>query len=255
MLRFFRNMRQVLVPEHRLARFFLYSVGEIVLVVVGIVFALAIDNWNEDRNRLEDAQKHLITLSQNVEEDMVQIRDLNAMMDTIERYSDVLFDQLKTLTPVDNNTQLYLTYLGFEMSLNPNRSGLEMINNDGLMAYLDEDVQAMILTYYTLLDHIHSREEITNSFIKDKYEVFLIEEYNVIFNKTNPLPLLADFYSDDPRIPEPLNEEKLLSDKSLETLVFARTYQSRRQKELYEETLELANQLINRIKAQLNPKQ
>jgi hypothetical protein len=40
-------MRQVLVPENRLGRYFLYAVGEILLVVVGILIALQVSKWNE----------------------------------------------------------------------------------------------------------------------------------------------------------------------------------------------------------------
>lgn len=49
MLRFFRKMRNALVPENRFGRYFLYALGEIVLVVIGIVIALQINNWNEKR--------------------------------------------------------------------------------------------------------------------------------------------------------------------------------------------------------------
>jgi len=247
MLRFFRKMRQTLVPEKRLGRYFLYSVGEVVLVVIGILIALGIDNWNENQNRISSAQKHLETLHQNIEEDMDQLRHLNSTMDTIMLYAYALTDQFKTLKPLDENTQLYIIYLLFENNLSPNRSGIEMIHTDGLMSYLDDDIRNMILRYYTLLDQIHSREEIANTFIKTKYESYLIDQYHEIFNKNNPLGIMREFYLNDPRISQNLNKEKLLADKKLEALVFGRIFQTMKQMELYDETLNLASQLIKRI--------
>lgn len=49
MLRFFRKMRQALVPENRFGRYFFYAIGEIVLVVIGILIALQINKWNEEK--------------------------------------------------------------------------------------------------------------------------------------------------------------------------------------------------------------
>jgi len=48
MLRFFSKMRYKLAAENRVARYMRYAIGEILLVVIGIVIALQINNWNED---------------------------------------------------------------------------------------------------------------------------------------------------------------------------------------------------------------
>ncbi len=49
MIRFFRHLRQRLLTENQINRYLLYAVGEIVLVVIGILLALQLNNWNEDR--------------------------------------------------------------------------------------------------------------------------------------------------------------------------------------------------------------
>ena len=49
MLRFLRQIRQRLLTENRASKYLLYAVGEIMLVVIGILIALQIDNWNEKR--------------------------------------------------------------------------------------------------------------------------------------------------------------------------------------------------------------
>ena len=55
MLKFFRSIRQNLLTEDRTTKYFKYAIGEIVLVVIGILIALQINNWNEQRkaNTLE----------------------------------------------------------------------------------------------------------------------------------------------------------------------------------------------------------
>jgi hypothetical protein len=56
MIKFFRKIRQKLVAENRFSKYLIYAIGEIVLVVIGILIALSINNWNEDRkNRIAEA--------------------------------------------------------------------------------------------------------------------------------------------------------------------------------------------------------
>ena len=47
MIKFFRKIRQRLLSENKLSKYFLYAIGEIVLVVMGILIALQINNNNE----------------------------------------------------------------------------------------------------------------------------------------------------------------------------------------------------------------
>lgn len=49
MIKFFRRIRQQLLSENKFSKYLLYAIGEIVLVVFGILIALGINNWNENR--------------------------------------------------------------------------------------------------------------------------------------------------------------------------------------------------------------
>jgi len=49
MIKFFRNIRKTLMTEGKTSKYLKYAIGEIVLVVIGILIALQINNWNEYR--------------------------------------------------------------------------------------------------------------------------------------------------------------------------------------------------------------
>ena len=49
MLNFFRKIRYNLIESGKSTRYFKYAIGEIILVVIGILIALSINNWNEER--------------------------------------------------------------------------------------------------------------------------------------------------------------------------------------------------------------
>ncbi len=49
MIKFFRNIRRKLATENKVASYLRYAIGEVILVVVGILIALQVNNWNEER--------------------------------------------------------------------------------------------------------------------------------------------------------------------------------------------------------------
>jgi uncharacterized protein YbgA (DUF1722 family) len=49
MIKFFRKIRYNLMEKNKTGKYFKYAIGEIVLVVIGILIALSINNWNEKR--------------------------------------------------------------------------------------------------------------------------------------------------------------------------------------------------------------
>lgn len=61
MIKFFRNIRKKLLNEGKTTKYFSYAIGEIVLVVIGILLALQINNWNEHRK--EEASKKKLMLN------------------------------------------------------------------------------------------------------------------------------------------------------------------------------------------------
>ena len=57
MIKFFRKIRQKMIKENRASKYILYAVGEIVLVVIGILIALQINDWKQiSENRTEESK-------------------------------------------------------------------------------------------------------------------------------------------------------------------------------------------------------
>jgi len=73
MIKFFRKIRQNLLWEGKTGKYFKYAVGEIILVVIGILIALQINNWYEDRKLIvkeKETYKNIIT---DLKRDLVQL--------------------------------------------------------------------------------------------------------------------------------------------------------------------------------------
>ena len=65
MISFLRKIRQKLLSQNRVTRYLVYALGEIFLVVIGILIALSINNWNENtsefvKSLLDDESFHVV---------------------------------------------------------------------------------------------------------------------------------------------------------------------------------------------------
>jgi hypothetical protein len=79
MLPFFRRIRKKLADEKQILKYSRYAIGEIVLVVIGILIALQINNWNEDQK----SRKKELTYLENIRADlMMNIDELNIFIDS-----------------------------------------------------------------------------------------------------------------------------------------------------------------------------
>jgi hypothetical protein len=69
MIKFFRKIRQKLLSENRFSKYFIYAIGEILLVVIGILIALSINNWNEFKKERITERDFLISIQNDLKQD------------------------------------------------------------------------------------------------------------------------------------------------------------------------------------------
>ncbi len=79
MISLFRKIRQKLLSQNRITQYLTYAVGEILLVVIGILIALQVNNWNENRKN----QREGVAILRNLKSELTE--DFSMMAYTIER--------------------------------------------------------------------------------------------------------------------------------------------------------------------------
>ena len=88
MIKFFRKIRYDLMEKNKTGKYFKYAIGEIILVVLGILIALQINNWNENRKALitENALYSSIVSDLGVDKDK-----LNIVLEGLKSFKDTQF--------------------------------------------------------------------------------------------------------------------------------------------------------------------
>ena len=110
MIKFFRKIRQNLLSEDKNGTYFKYAIGEIILVVIGILIALQINNASQQKTNREQVESILKNVYYNLESDMAN--PINRWMEFCE-----LKDSLNTLVLTKD-----LTYQDYELSGQGSRS-------------------------------------------------------------------------------------------------------------------------------------
>jgi len=72
MLTFFRRIRKGFLDGGRTSKYLLYAIGEIALVVIGILIALQINNWNEEQKKIDTIKVYLQNLVEDIRDDLVR---------------------------------------------------------------------------------------------------------------------------------------------------------------------------------------
>ena len=70
MIKFFRKIRQSLLAEGKAGKYLKYAIGEIILVMIGILLALQVNNWNENRKQEKTQYESLYKLKLDLEHDL-----------------------------------------------------------------------------------------------------------------------------------------------------------------------------------------
>ncbi|WP_455168788.1 DUF6090 family protein [Aegicerativicinus sediminis] len=99
MIKFFRKIRLKLLAENKLSKYLIYAVGEIILVVIGILIALQINNWNENEKLLKLEKEILEEVKIGLESDFLNIKKV------IEDHQTFMNSQEKIIDWIENEKQ------------------------------------------------------------------------------------------------------------------------------------------------------
>ena len=141
MLKFFRRIRQSLLSENKFSKYLLYAIGEIILVVIGILIALQINNWNAQRQLDKEEQKMLKILTSEFQYNQ---NELNRNIEKATRLKNradsllLLFQQPKELA--DSNRLRYLTgSLSAYSTFDPSNGALTNLISSGALNLIKND--------------------------------------------------------------------------------------------------------------------
>ena len=172
MINFFRKIRHELMGKNKTGKYFKYAIGEILLVVVGILIALQINNWNEQR-KLDTEEKYL--LNELLQEFQINLSDVIKDDITNSSTKDAAIGIMSMIQEksIQNNTSkldsLFIVVFGYS-SYNASTGVLdEIISSGKLRAIKDVKLKTLLTQWSGIIENqkedIIVRTEYINDFV------------------------------------------------------------------------------------------
>ncbi len=168
MIKFFRRIRQRLLSENppagragKFSKYLIYAIGEIVLVVIGILIALSINNWNETRKLRNQELKYLKNLQSDIELNIADITEfLNSGNSSIESANKVLdYYEGKPLEDLnDLNYHATNVYVWYRFTIHDN-TYQELINSGNIAIISNDSIKNGLLNLQALYNKLKSEED------------------------------------------------------------------------------------------------
>ena len=140
MIKFFRRIRQSLINENRMGKYFKYAIGEILLVVIGILIALQVNNWNNKRLERKKEQTILINLRSDFNENLAEYNRIYESSTESYKSSIKLLEIIKgdsEINPLEIEVLLNSICNGF-YSLDLNAASIDEIKSSGSLNIIED---------------------------------------------------------------------------------------------------------------------
>jgi hypothetical protein len=139
MIKFFRHIRQNLILENKTGKYLKYAIGEIVLVVIGILIALQINNWNETKKEQAMTNKYLSGFVSDLEKDRAQLDNLINVRKKQSASAKALLNMIETNEYDLDSFYSHFYYLFPFYRFTPNSNTLEEVLNSSHLRFITDD--------------------------------------------------------------------------------------------------------------------
>ncbi len=220
MIKFFRRIRQKLLSENKFTKYIFYAIGEIVLVVIGILIALGINNWNEKRKEVNFELQLLYSFKDGLKKDL---QDLEGNVRWHKRglaaADTILFalenDKDYDIDKIARNFSDFMTPTFFRYST----SAFETLKSKGITTISNKQLRDAIIGVY---DSQYNFFLVNERYFVDELERGFAEVFPTRFESAYDYDLTKP---DFPGSLRPLNFEALKKDQ--EMLYYIRSTQNR----------------------------
>lgn len=195
MIKLFRKIRQNLLMENNNSRYFKYAIGEILLVVIGILIALQINNWNDDRKQKLVDQKYFQNLKNDLIGDTERLDQMITYSEEKVKAAKRMMSQIKQ----DSIGSLYefsddMRTLLFVDEFRPDQSTYNEMKSSGSFSKLQNDSLKlkMLKLQKTYIDIASLQEHMRydfNIFIEN-FEQYVDWSKYFDLNRSNPAQLI-----------------------------------------------------------------
>ena len=175
MIKFFRQIRQQLVMENKTSKYLKYAIGEIVLVMIGILLALQINNWNETRKDRVFEVKMLLEIKKALEQDYKFFSEhlIGRRNKTVQNAVNYFKTSILNDSILKDSMEFHFHRLIHGLQITYNRGPYDALKTSGLDRVSNDSLRNRLIYVY--------------DFIYPRYEGLIMINQEDYFKKGEPL--------------------------------------------------------------------
>jgi hypothetical protein len=257
MIKFFRKIRQKLLTENKFSKYLIYAIGEIVLVVIGILIALQINNWNEERKQTIEEIETLKNIKSDFENTIIEFEENNNFRKRIISTTKVFYDLIHIEQNDYSNRQL--DSLMADLFINPTYNGqsetLNILFNSGKINIISNDSikNALVLWPQQVEDMTEDEIYSSNILYKDLYP--LLKRYVSIYDINNSINYKGlSLFNNPNQSSTPIDYDGLINDREFEGTLSSRELPLSVSLIQTNELIEIAKEIIRLIEDEISDK-
>lgn len=197
MIKFFRKIRLQLLTENKFNKYLIYAIGEIILVVIGILIALQINNYNENKKERKKEQIVLISLREDfiMNKEIIEIGFKKHISDQngLREYIKHLGPNVPPLTDSIYNNYKVTSYGEIEII---DGALISTLNSNNLEIITNEKLKRKLTSYLSTYRKYKSLEEINKDIVINKFRS-LSEKYTSIIRQDSILMKISKPHKSD----------------------------------------------------------
>ena len=178
MLTFFRKIRKSLIASSSARKYLLYAIGEIALVVIGILIALQINNWNEWRKDREKEKAHLQEIAATANSNILLLeKQIRSIMNHTPS-GELVYKYLRTRdSSLEISPEDWHWALMGHGDLTLSSSGYESLKSQGFEILVNTQLKSQIINLFENTYPELTREQRWGNTVKPDYDKFIIEHF------------------------------------------------------------------------------
>jgi len=176
MINFFRKTRKILADDNKPLKYARYAIGEIVLVVIGILIALSINNWNEQQKLNIEETIFLQRIKNDLVKDVIyydtQIKEGDTVIVNAQKFLQKIYSKQNTL---EDFRSVLLHFIPRGAELVVYNSAFQELKNSGKLNIIKNiELRETIVNHYRTCEHITLQIHDYNVFTRNLLASFML---------------------------------------------------------------------------------
>jgi len=174
MINFFRKTRKKLADDNKPVKYLRYAIGEILLVVIGILIAISINNWNEDRKLIVQEKAILEELDKNLQSNIEILESFIIKQEKRRRELNMIINHIDKRSPYNDSLGIYLRNVRKGEYVSLVTSAFESLKSVGFNLIRSNELRMKIihLFNYEYVQNMKTISNIANVQYQSTHEIF-----------------------------------------------------------------------------------